>query len=292
MDAGAHPEVSGAWRILCGGGLRPCSERALLRRQGRGDFSEGDRATANRRYYGTGMNHLVAPCYRGMVGVLIICAAVVAYAALPTDDLRILNRLQGPLAVERIIDGDTFVLEGGERVRLIGVDAPEVGYPDAYRSSALLALLIRGRDVFLEFDLAERDRFGRLLAYVYLDDEEGHWVSDDGMRLRQVNHELALAGLAAIMTVPPNVAYVEVYLDATREARAAKRGFWREWDCVDVNSAPLARLREIIHVDEARATHLVEGRPYDTIGDLVRVKGLGPQRLDDIIRQGLACVMD
>nr|MBO2479888.1 nuclease [Bacillota bacterium] len=122
--------------------------------------------------------------------------------------------------VERVVDGDTFVLTNGERVRMIGVDTPETvkpgTEPEMYgqEASEYTKKMLEGKRVRLEWDVAERDRYGRLLAYVYL--EDGTFF----------NEHLLLEGYARVMTVPPNVKYAERFLAAERSAREAGRGLW------------------------------------------------------------------
>lgn len=229
---------------------------------------------------------------RSFVCVSFACLITFAVAGVPRDTFTILGVLQGPLFVERIIDGDTFVLEGGDRVRIIGVDAPEVGEPAADRATAFLAGLIAARPIYLEFDAGERDRYGRLLAYVYVEDPGGDWVADDDTRFVQVSHALSAAGLADIMTVPPNVAYAEIYLDATRAARDAGLGFWAAWLCIDLNTGSLDQLVEIVHISEQRGAELVAHRPFTGIEQLTRISGISELRLADIIDQGIVCPLE
>lgn len=216
----------------------------------------------------------------------------VAFAAVPQESFAIVREPRGPTTVERVVDGDTLVLVGGERVRLIGVDAPEVGEPFADQATAFLTALVAEQPLFLELDVAERDVYGRLLAYVYVQDRGGAWVSQRGRRFTQANHALAAAGLATTMTVPPNVSYAEVYLEATRSARDAGLGLWRLWFCVDLNTSPAERLLEIVHIDEVRAGYLVELRPYASLDELTRVPGIGAARLADIEEQGIVCPVE
>ena len=108
---------------------------------------------------------------------------------------------------------------GDERVRLIGVDTPESVKPGtpvecfAREASAFLEKLVEGRRVRLVLDVEERDRYGRLLAYVYRDD-------------LFVNAELVRRGYASVATFPPNVRHVDTFVRLQREARAAGRGLW------------------------------------------------------------------
>jgi endonuclease YncB( thermonuclease family) len=125
--------------------------------------------------------------------------------------------------VERVVDGDTFVAELGgrdERVRVIGVDTPETVAPgrpvERYgkEASSFAKRELSGVTVRLGGDVEPRDRYDRLLAYVWLPDGT-FW-----------NALLAAEGYAQLITVPPNVAYVDLFRRLVAEARAAHRGLW------------------------------------------------------------------
>ncbi len=139
------------------------------------------------------------------------------------------------ILVTRVVDGDTLRLENGERVRLIGIDTPEVHesaklYRDARRTGQDAAVirklgkqasnftrgLVEGKRVRLEFDVEKRDRYERLLAYVYLKD--GTFV----------NAEIVKQGYASPYTFPPNVRYADLFVKLNREARENRRGLWKE----------------------------------------------------------------
>ncbi len=127
--------------------------------------------------------------------------------------------------VVRVIDGDTIevccVFGDREKVRYIGVDTPETHHPmrgvEPYGMEAAEAnrKLVDGKTVRLEFDVQQLDRYGRTLAYVYL--EDGTFV----------NAWLVEHGYAMVMTVPPNVKHQELFLKLQREAREERRGLWR-----------------------------------------------------------------
>ena len=121
----------------------------------------------------------------------------------------------GSCTVERVGDGDTFTCRDGRKVRLLGIDTPELGQGEAGRQAhaALRRLLPRGTAVRLERDAAPRDRFGRELAYV--------WTGS-----RMVNESLVREGWAMLYTLPPNVKYAGRLERAQREARAAGAGLW------------------------------------------------------------------
>jgi micrococcal nuclease len=124
-----------------------------------------------------------------------------------------------PAKVLRVVDGDTVDVEldgRRERVRLIGVDTPEVhGSVEHYgeEASAFAKERLTGAEVSLELDAEERDRYGRLLAYLWLGDE-------------MFNETLVREGYAQVMTVPPNVKYADRFVTLEREAREAGRGLW------------------------------------------------------------------
>ncbi len=127
--------------------------------------------------------------------------------------------------VVRVFDGDTIQVccVFGDRVtvRYVGVDTPQIHHPmkgvERYGKEASEAnrKLVDGKKVTLEFDVQQFDKYGRTLAYVYL--EDGTFV----------NAWLVENGYAMVMTIPPNVKHQELFLRLQREAREAKRGLWR-----------------------------------------------------------------
>ena len=120
----------------------------------------------------------------------------------------------------RIVDGDTLVVSLGgaeQTVRLIGIDAPEAGECSAGRAAERLAELAAGR-VHLETDSEERDRHGRLLAYL--------WA--DGVL---VNEAMAAEGLALARSYPPNTARQAALRTAEDAARRAGLGLWAPDAC-------------------------------------------------------------
>lgn len=126
------------------------------------------------------------------------------------------------MVVRSVVDGDTVEVSGGERVRLIGVDTPEtkdpnrpVGCYGQEASTFTATLLPPGTEVRLVGDVEQRDRYGRLLAYVYR--------RADGLF---VNAELLRRGYAQLLTVPPNVAHTDEFVAIAGEAREGQRGLW------------------------------------------------------------------
>lgn len=145
---------------------------------------------------------------------VILCAVLLGCAA----------ELPQEAAVRRVIDGDTIELRDGRLVRYIGIDTPEVRRrigdrwvedPQPFGREAREAnrRWVEGRSVRLEYDVQTHDRYGRLLAYVFVDG-------------KMVNAALLEEGYAQLLTIPPNVKHVEQFRRLVREARAAHRGLW------------------------------------------------------------------
>ena len=126
---------------------------------------------------------------------------------------------QSPI-VKRVIDGDTLLLANGEKVRLIGVDNPETKHPKKpvqwFGKEAYLFTkrMVEGKQVRLEFDWQKRDKYSRLLAYVYL---------SDGIFL---NAEIIKQGYGFAYTKYP-FKYLQEFRMYEKEARECGRGLWR-----------------------------------------------------------------
>lgn len=171
--------------------------------------------------------------------VLVGALLALAFAQRPP-----VGPLFGPVPVVQVIDGDTLVVAsnvGPRTVRLIGVDAPEMWHPTRGRepfgpeaAAFVRSWLPAGTPVWLELDLGVEDDFGRLLAYVYVEDPDGDW-SLDGLSATQVNLALAASGFGSVMTIAPNLTYADLYEDAVAAARADGRG---------VRAAPAEASRE------------------------------------------------
>jgi micrococcal nuclease len=167
--------------------------------------------------------------------LLLLLVAVVGFgacgrAAGETDTAKL---PPGAGIVSKHTDGDTLrVRIGGteERVRLIGIDTPEThgrnGLVECFGAEAskhLAKLLPLGTTVRLVRDAEARDRYGRLLAYVYR-------TKDDAF----VNLVMARDGYADVLTYPPNVAHASEFVAAVADAREANRGLWRACGSADV----------------------------------------------------------
>ena len=127
--------------------------------------------------------------------------------------------------VVSVHDGDTITVlidDRQEKIRLIGIDAPELDQsPWGVQARDALRGFLDGKMVRLETDITLRDKYKRILAYVYSGD-------------LLLNLEMVRQGHAVVYTVPPNVAHVEDYRKVQQEAREAGRGVWNQAQPLDV----------------------------------------------------------
>lgn len=139
-------------------------------------------------------------------------------SSVETDD----RKTRITATVVNVIDGDTLVVKllgKKETVRMILVDTPETVHPDkppqpfGKEASDFTKSLLTGKSVELELDVQERDSYGRLLAYVYLDG-------------KSVQEELLAKGLARLAVYPPNVKYENTYREIQEKAQQQKLGIW------------------------------------------------------------------
>jgi micrococcal nuclease len=158
--------------------------------------------------------------------ILFVVVALVGGGLVKRDDASSEGGDDDEGRVTRVVDGDTIKVRMGgdeETVRYIGVDTPETKKPNTpvqcfgKKASAYNERLVDGRLVRLRFDVERRDRYGRLLAYVYR--------REDGLF---VNDALVRNGYAMTLTIPPNVAHEADFRVSQRRARDAGKGLWSE----------------------------------------------------------------
>jgi len=133
--------------------------------------------------------------------------------------------------VTKVVDGDTIYIKlsngSEEKVRFIGVDTPESTIqhePYGQEASNYTKSKLSGKTVYLEKDVSERDKYNRLLRYVWL--EKPGEISDTEIRSKMFNAILLLEGYAQVATYPPNVKYVDYFTKYQTEAREASKGLW------------------------------------------------------------------
>ncbi|MDP8260218.1 MAG: thermonuclease family protein [Candidatus Gygaella obscura] len=137
--------------------------------------------------------------------------------------------------VKKVIDGDTVVLSNGQTLRYIGIDTPETSkkvsgtwqYSPkdfAVQAKEFNRRLVDGKKVRIEFDVQKKDKYARLLGYCFVDDVF-------------VNEKLLDEGFAVIFTYPPNIKYVDHFIDAQQKARGLKKGIWQEKNVIPATIA-------------------------------------------------------
>ena len=146
------------------------------------------------------------------------------FFALPKSNVKIdVSEILGiqteRVVVRKVIDGDTIELQDGRKVRYIEVNTPETVHPNkkvecfGKEASNFNKKLVEGKEVELEKDVSEADRYGRLLRYVYV----------NGLF---VNEYLVKEGYANISTFPPDVKYKDLFINAEGQAREGNKGLW------------------------------------------------------------------
>ena len=153
--------------------------------------------------------------YRGLGLILSIIFLFLAAAGYSSAQKR--------YAVKWVNDGDTIVLTNGWRVRYIGIDAPEIDHenqkaqPSGYKARSFNKKLLLSQKIGLEFDKERHDRYGRLLAYIFLSDRSF------------LNSLMLENGLAFYLHRRPNVKYEKRLLKAQQKAMKAQKGLWHNW---------------------------------------------------------------
>ena len=144
--------------------------------------------------------------------------------------------------VERVVDGDTmivsFVFDDGskylkERVRFLGVDTPETVHPNkpvqyyGKEASDFTKSQLTDKIVWLQTDVNPKDRYDRMLAYVWLKEPTAKDLEDEAsIRENMYNARLLLDGYAQLMTIQPNSRYANLFVHFQREARQENKGLW------------------------------------------------------------------
>ncbi len=177
-------------------------------------------------------------------------------ARLPAAALCPPDHLDAQVRVDYVYDGDTLTLTDGRRVRLIGMDAPEMGrdghatQPGAVAARDRLRALVRraGRRLGLRYDLDRHDRYGRLLAHLFLPDGDS------------VTARLLREGRGVPLVIPPNVWHAGCYGKAAAAARRERRGIWRYPRYRPVAARALPARAHGFHIVRGRVRHLGRGR--------------------------------
>ncbi|MGC6588089.1 thermonuclease family protein [Paenibacillus sp. Dod16] len=160
--------------------------------------------------------------------------------------------------VTRIVDGDTFETESGQKVRLVGVNTPEsFGKVEFFgkEASNFSHERLNGKTVYMFQDTGDKDRYGRLLRYIFIENEKTMY-----------NEILLIEGYANTMTVPPNVMYSKKFVELEREARENNKGLWGEGSKEQVlknNKCAKPKIKGNINSKNEKIYHIPGGRNYE-----------------------------
>ncbi|MBI1869396.1 thermonuclease family protein [Candidatus Gottesmanbacteria bacterium] len=144
--------------------------------------------------------------------------------------------IEGKSMVTKVIDGDTIELATGQRVRYIGIDTPESVDPRksvecfARQAAARNKELVLGKSVRLEKDVSQTDKYGRLLRYIYVNNQDGNEL--------MVNDVLVREGYAFARSFPPDIKYQERFRQAEEQARRENKGLWAS--CPGQSPSPIS----------------------------------------------------
>jgi micrococcal nuclease len=178
----------------------------------------------------------------------VIKAFILLYLLLITSGLAF---SQETGKVQKVYDGDTVLLSDGRKVRYLGINSPEWQEPFYLKAKRLNELLVVGKDIRLEFDKERVDKYGRLLAYVYVGDQ-------------MVNAKLIEDGFAHAFFIPPNRKYNALLLKLQADARERKLGMW-------ANRSKISVLK-ITSVHSSRLAEEEVLQPYSRIANISNIK--------------------
>ena len=156
---------------------------------------------------------------RNLLNPFLICLLFLSSAA-HAGTLSVVGKTRW-VTVTQVFDGDTFRTRTGEKIRLLGINTPEVahhdqaGQPYGKEAKRRLVSLIAGKSVLLRMDKEKRDKYGRTLAQVFL--RNGGWI----------NKQLVAEGLAHVYTFMPNSYWAAALLKAEKRARKEMAGIWK-----------------------------------------------------------------
>jgi endonuclease YncB( thermonuclease family) len=194
------------------------------------------------------------PRIRWMHGALLAGALFCSAASVAADCPS--GRIDAHAQVTHVIDGDTVVLADGRHVRLIGIDAPELGHdgrasqPFAQAARSALARLLAGSHdrVALRYGQTRHDHYGRTLAYLFLPDGDS------------VSAALLREGYATALVVPPNLWSAACYGQAEAKARADRTGIWALPRYQPVATRDLPAHAQGFHIVRGRVVHTGRSR--------------------------------
>jgi len=161
------------------------------------------------------------------------------------------------VTIKRTVDGDTFETASGHKVRIIGVNCPEsIGNVEYFgkEASNFSRKQLTGKKVYMFQDVGDKDKYGRLLRYVFIENENTMY-----------NETLLINGYANTMTIPPNVMFSKKFVELERKAREKNKGLWGEPYKDGSRSVKCAepKIKGNINSKNEKIYHILGGRHYN-----------------------------
>lgn len=171
--------------------------------------------------------------------VMIILLAEILYLSFNNRNINFGNSQEKYIkaTVIEVIDGDTIKVKIGnkeEKIRMVLVNTPETKHPTkgveyyGKEASAYTKKELTNKEVYLEKDVSDRDKYGRLLRYIWLEMPNLNNKIDQELKEKCFNAKLLLNGYANLSTCPPDVKYVEQFKDFEKEAKKLGVGLWKK----------------------------------------------------------------
>ena len=171
--------------------------------------------------------------------VMIILLAEILYLSFNNRNINFGNSQEKYIkaTVIEVIDGDTIKVKIGnkeEKIRMVLVNTPETKHPTkgveyyGKEASAYTKKELTNKEVYLEKDVSDRDKYGRLLRYIWLEIPNLNNKIDQELKEKCFNAKLLLDGYANLSTFPPDVKYVEQFKDFEKEAKKSGVGLWKK----------------------------------------------------------------
>ena len=173
-----------------------------------------------------------------LIPILLLLTVIIVSSAYAAAQVTLKPNSLHYVRVSRVIDGDTIDVtfkKGAppERVRLIGVNTPETEYSPSgaeyygKEASDFTKASLAKRNIWLQFDIGVRDKYQRLLAYVWMEKPQD-MDDQEEIRDKMFNAWLLLEGYAQTMTIQPNSRYANLFVRFQREAKTNNRGLWNK----------------------------------------------------------------
>lgn len=164
----------------------------------------------------------------------------------PINPTKTINNFEQAKVV-RVVDGDTIVVDRGrgeEKIRFVLVNTPETKHPKkgvefyGKEASDFTKNTLSNKTVYLQKDVSETDKYGRLLRYIWIERPTSNEPSNEEVRTKCFNAILLAGGYANVSTFPPDLKYVDLFRQIEREAREKNLGLWSNGKVPEVNPQP------------------------------------------------------